>query len=194
MDVGLKNRPGSYIAASLVLFISIACSRAPQSQTQVASPSPSPTVESYPALTARTKELCDAFTNKDYQKVLELTYPKAIEAGGGREKMVATMKDEIKGMETEGVILLSTTPGSPNNFVHDAGSIYAVVPITVKIKAQDGIFQTESTLIGISADSGANWTFIDAAGEDEKKLRMLLPNTLDKLKLPAEKPPVKISS
>lgn len=107
--------------------------------------------------------------------------------------MTATMKEEIKGMETEGVVLLSTTPGSPTNFVHDAGSIYAVVPITVKIKAQDGIFQTESTLIGISSDGGADWTFIDAAGEDEKKLRMLLPNTLDKLKLPAEKPPVKIS-
>jgi len=108
--------------------------------------------------------------------------------------MLATMQDEIRGMETEGVVLLSTTPGSPTQFVHDAGSIYAVVPITVRIKAQAGTFQTEGTLIGISADSGANWTFIDAAGEDEKKLRMLLPNTLDKLKLPAEKPPVKVSA
>jgi hypothetical protein len=155
---------------------------------------PSAAAENYPSLTARTKELCDAFTNKDYLKVLELTYPKVVETAGGRDKMLAIMKDEIKGMETEGVVLLSTTPGPPINFVHEAGSIYAVVPLTVKIKAQDGIYQTEGTLIGISADAGASWTFIDAAGEDEKKLRMLLPNTLEKLKLPAEKPPVKVSS
>ena len=181
------------VFAGLALSISFACARTPPSQTPAVGPSPSATAENYPSLTARTKELCDAFTNKDYLKVLELTYPKVIETGG-REKMLATMQDEIRGMETEGVVLLSTTPGSPTQFVHDAGSIYAVVPITVRIKAQAGTFQTEGTLIGISADSGANWTFIDAAGEDEKKLRMLLPNTLDKLKLPAEKPPVKVSA
>lgn len=175
------------------MLFAIACNSAPQPQTPGANASPSAAAENYPALTARTKEICDAFTNKDYLKVLELTYPKVIETGGGREKMAATMKDQIKGMETEGVVLLVTTPGSPTQFVHDAGSIYAVVPLTLKIKAQEGIFQTEGTLIAISGDAGASWTFIDAAGEDEKKLRMLLPNTLDKLKLPAEKPPVKIS-
>ena len=184
---------GACIFASFVLAISIACTRAPQSQTKSATASPSATAENYPSLTAKTKEICDAFTGKDYLKVLDLTYPKVIETGGGRERMMATMKEEIKGMETDGVFFLSTTPGPPTQFVHDAGSIYAVIPITVKVKAQDGIFQTESTLIGISADAGANWTFIDAAGEDEKRLRMLLPNTLEKLKLPPDKPPVKIS-
>jgi hypothetical protein len=184
-------RSCAFVLTFLILVISIACSRAPQNQA--GNPSPSATAENYPNLTARTKELCDAFAGKNYLKVLELTYPKVIEAGGGRDKMIATMQDEIKGMETEGVVFLSTTPGSPNGFVHDAGSIYAVIPITSKIKAQAGTFQTESTLIGISSDGGANWTFIDAAGEDEKKLRMLLPNTLDKLKLPPEKPPVKIA-
>ena len=107
--------------------------------------------------------------------------------------MMATMQKEIKGMETEGVVMLSTTPGSPTNFVHDAGSIYAVVPITVKMKAQNGVYQTEGTLIGISSDGGVNWTFIDAAGEDDKDLTVLSRNVLSKLKLPAEKPPVKVA-
>ena len=78
------------------------------------------------------------------------------------------------------------------NFVRDAGSIYAVIPITLKMKAQDGVFQTEGTLIGISSDGGATWTFIDAAGKDDPDLKVLSPNVLDKLKLPADKPPVKI--
>jgi hypothetical protein len=91
------------------------------------------------------------------------------------------------------VDMLSTTPGPPTQFVHDAGSIYAVVPITMKIKAQEGTYQTDGSLIAISADGGANWTFIDAAGEDDKDLRVLLPTTLEKLKVPPEKPPVKIS-
>ena len=122
-----------------------------------------------------------------------MTYSKVVESGGGRDKMLATMKSEIKEMETEGVNILSTTPGSPSQFVHDAGSIYAVVPITLKIKAQEGTYQTEGTLIAISSDAGTNWTFIDAAGTDDKDLKVLAQSTLDKLKVPAEKPPVKIA-
>jgi hypothetical protein len=179
----------------LFLSVSIACSRGSQPQTQSASPTPVPaaTAESYPALTARAKEITDAFTSKDYMKVLEMTYAKVIENAGGREKMMATMKSEIKEMESQGVNILSTTPGSPTQFVHDAGSIYAVVPIILKIKAQDGTYQTDGSLIGVSSDAGANWTFIDAAGEDDKDLQVLLPAVLNKLKVPAEKPPVKIS-
>ena len=179
-----------FAIACLSLLSSVTCTRAPHPQAGTTTPSAA--AESYPSLTAKSKEITDAFTNKDYQKVLELTYAKVIEAGGGREKMMATMQKEIKSMETEGVVMLSTTAGSPTNFVHDSGSIYAVVPVSLKIKAQDGVFQTEGTLIGISSDGGANWTFIDAAGEDDPDLNTLSPSILKELKLPRDKPPVKV--
>ena len=184
-------RLAGLIAAASFLAISIACSRAPQTQTGATAPAA--VAENYPTLNVRTKEICDAFTNKDYLKVLELTYPKVIEKAGGRDKMMTTMKEEIKGMEADGVALLATTPSPPANFVHEAGSIYAVIPIMVKMKTLDGTYQADGSLIGISSDAGANWTFIDAAGEDEKDLRVLLPNVFDKLKVPPDKPPVKIA-
>lgn len=189
------SRARTLIWPLLVLSVSIACSRGSQPQTQSASssPVPSPTAESYPALTAKAKEISDAFTTKDYTKVLEMTYAKVIENAGGRDKMLATMKSEIKDMETSGVNILSTTPGPPTQFVHDAGAIYAVVPITLKMKAQNGTYQTDGSLIGVSSDAGANWTFIDAAGEDDADLHVLAPAVLEKLKVPAQKPPVKIS-
>jgi hypothetical protein len=67
-----------------------------------------------------------------------------------------------------------------------------VVPVTTKIKAQGGVFQTEGTIIGISSDGGQNWTFVDATGRDQSELRAVLPN-FDKLNVPPEKTPVKIS-
>ena len=67
------------------------------------------------------------------------------------------------------------------------------MPITSKFKAKDGIFQVEGSLIAISADAGQNWTFIDATGKDQVELKKLLPN-VDKLKLPPEKEPVKVTS
>jgi hypothetical protein len=96
-------------------------------------------------------------------------------------------------MEADGVEIISSTCDAPRQFVSEGGNIYAVVPVTSKVKAQDGIFQTEGSLIAISSDGGKNWTFVDATGKDQTELKKVLPN-LDELSLPPEKPPVKLST
>jgi len=191
--------------------LAIACSRRPETpnkpavaQSPVAGQSPaaaqSPAVqsseqaESYPTLVAQAQEVNDAFRRRDFARMADLTYPKVIEAAGGRDRMVESLTKEMKAMEAEGVFVLSSTAGAPTQIVHVAGSVYAVLPTTLKVKAQDGIFQTESSMIGISADSGATWTFIDAGGKDQSQLRKMLPDAADKLNLPPEKQPVKISN
>ena len=167
------------------------CKRAPQPAAQ--SSSPAATADSYPNLTARAQELTEALGRKDYARVIDLTYPKVVEVGGGREKLLATMTDEVKSMESEGVEIISSTAAPPTQVIHDADGIYAVVPVTSKVKAQEGTFQTEGSLIGISTDGGQNWTFVDASGKDLTELKKVLPN-LDKLNLPPDKAPVKLTS
>jgi hypothetical protein len=140
------------------------------------------------------QEVNDAFRRRDFARMVDLTYPKVIEAAGGRDKMVAALTKGVKEMEAEGVVVLSSTAGSPTQIVQAGGSVYAVVPTTLKVKAQDGVFQTEGSMIGISKDSGATWTFIDAGGKDRSQLKSLLPEVAGKLNLPPEKQPVKISN
>jgi hypothetical protein len=181
---------------ALALFaglLSIACARAPQTQPP-ATASSAGTAENYPNLMVKAKEISDAFSNKDYLKALDLTYPKVIEIGGGHDKMIATMKEEIKKMEAEGVAVLSAVPGQPTQFVNESGSIYAVVPMTLKVKTLTGTYQADATLVGISPDAGASWTFIDAAGEDDEDLKVLPPAVMSKLKLPPDKDPIKIAN
>ena len=125
--------------------------------------------------------------------MVDLTYPKVIESAGGRDKMIAALAKGLKEMETEGVTVLSSNAGAPTQIVRVSGWIYAVVPTTLKVKAQDGVFQTESSMIGLSSDNGANWTFIDAGGKDHKQLKSFLPAPADSLKLPDDKEPVKLS-
>lgn len=149
--------------------------------------------ENYPALNARANELSNALEGKDYTKVIDLTYPKVIEYAGGREKLLAAMTNELKTMEAEGVQIISSKPSPPSQFLHDGNGVYAVVPMTSKFKAQDGIFQVEGSLIAVSTDAGQSWTFIDATGKDQSELKKLLPN-FEKLKVPPEKPPVKVAS
>jgi len=125
--------------------------------------------------------------------MVNLTFPKVIEAAGGRDKMVAALARGMKEMEADGVVVLSSTAGAPVQIVHVSGTIYAVLPTTLKVKARDGTFQTESSMIGISADRGATWTFIDAGGKDRTQLKKMLPDVADKLNLPPEKQPVKLA-
>jgi hypothetical protein len=192
----------SFRVLSLVLLsLTIACGKKePQKPPAVAAQSPTATqstaatVENYPALVAQAKEMNDAFARKDYGRFADLTYPKVIEMVGGREQMLKGITQQLNEMEAEGVIILSSTTGSPTQFVHDSGSIYAVLPTTLKAKAKDGIFQSDGSMIGISPDGGTNWTFIDASGKDHGELKTLLGNVVDRLNLPPDKRPVKISS
>jgi len=177
----------------LLLVVTLAsCKSAPPRPAQ-ALPSPQSGVQNYPNLTTQTKQLEDAFSRKDYAKVIDLTYPKIVEFAGGREKMLTETTSEIQSMEAEGVQILSSTYASPSQFVSDASGIYAVIPVVSKVKATDGVFQTEGTLIAVSTDGGQNWTFVDASGKDHTELKKVLPN-IERFNLPPEKAPVKVAT
>jgi hypothetical protein len=182
------------IAALILISLAIGCSRK-TGPVDIGVESPSEWAKNYPNLALQARELNEAFSKKDYARFADLIHPKVIEMAGGREQMIAETTKELKEMEAEGVVILSSTAGEPTQFIRDeSGSIYAVLPTTLKIKAQAGIFQAESSMIAVSSDGGANWKFIDASGKDQGELKKLLPGVVDKLKLPPDKPPVKISN
>jgi len=182
------------LSCLLLLAPMLACNRTEPNKTSATISQPATTNDNYPNLATQAKEMNDAFARKDYGRFADLTYPKVIEMAGGRDQMLKGITQQLKEMEAEGVVPLSSTSGSPTQFLHDSGSIYAVLPMTVKAKAKDGIFQSEGSMIGVSSDGGTNWTFIDSSGRDHRELKSLLPNIVDRLNLPAEKPPVKISN
>jgi hypothetical protein len=191
----------SRVLSLVLLSLTVACGKKePQTapaigaQSPPAAQSPAATGENYPNLATQAKEMNDAFARKDYGRLVDLTYPKVIETVGGREQMLKGVAQQLNEMEAAGVVILSSTTGSPTQFVHDSGSIYAVLPTTLKAKAKDGIFQSEGSTIGVSSDGGTNWTFIDASGKDHGELKTFLGKVADKLNLPPEKTPVKISN
>jgi hypothetical protein len=189
--LGLNRRGCLWIGVPLIL-ISAGCKSAPPRQAQ-ALPSPPSAAEGYPNLMVQAKQLEDALSRKDYGKVIDLTYPKVIEVAGGRDKMLTETTREVQSMEAEGVTIISSSYGSPKQFVTDASGIYALIPVVSKVKATDGVFQTEGCLIAVSTDGGQNWTFVDASGKDQTELKKVLPN-IEKFNLPPDKPPEKVAN
>ena len=193
---GLNSCAGYAGSLSLILLLlNVGCSkREPQAkQPIVAAQSTSLKPESFPNLAAQAKETNDAFARKDFARVVDLTYPKVIEMLGGRDQMIASITREMKDMEAQGVVYLSSSAGVPTQVIQISGTIYAVLPNTLKMKATDGVFQAESNMIGVSSDGGATWKFIDAGGKNSSELQSILPNVAAQLNLSAEKQPTKIS-
>jgi hypothetical protein len=181
-------------AFAALVPLAIACGQQRESPSKSAAASQSSSEpENFPRLAAQAKEVNDAFGRKDFARVADMTYPRLVEILGGRDRMVSSITKEMKQMEAEGVVFLSSSAGAPTQVIHLEGTIYAVLPTILKVKAQDGIFQSDGSMIAISSDRGANWTFIDAGGKDQKQLKSLLPTAADKLNLPPEKPPVRIA-
>src|SRR6478735_4671411 len=68
-------------------------------QTPIPAPTPAPSVENYPALVAQAQEVNDAFRRRDFARMVDRTYPKVVEASGGRDRMLSSFTREMKEME-----------------------------------------------------------------------------------------------
>jgi hypothetical protein len=158
---------------------------APATQVSVAS-----MFASYPNLEAQAKEFGDAYVRKDNQRLMELTYPKMFEVAGGEEHLMSEVVKGESQLRAEGLQVLSWTPTDVTQLLSDAGSLYAVLPMTMRMKVRDELFDSYHCLIGISNDQGQHWTFVPARCV---KLRDMFPQVADKLVLCPEKDPGRVT-
>jgi hypothetical protein len=127
----------------------------------------------------------------DFARGADLTYPKLVELMGGRAQYIAIVQRAMKELQTDQTRLESFTVGEPRDVNQIDKEYYAIIPTTMKIKVPEGTLVGEAYMIGISADAGAHWTFVDSGGRtiNKEMLKTLLPKAADKLRLPEVKQP-----
>ncbi|HSS19058.1 MAG TPA: hypothetical protein VLL54_03225 [Pyrinomonadaceae bacterium] len=184
---------------TLVIFLSVAfvgCSQLKKSQSQPPPPTPesSPAAANYPSLAAQAKEIKEAFLRKDYAAYTDLTYSKSVEASGGKTEYAKKLAQDVKEAEARGLKYLSFTLDAPSQVIRNSGNLYAVLPNHMTVKDSEGTYRTYDCMIGVSTDSGRNWTFVDVGGFGKNGLSLVLGDVAFKLDLPPEKKPVKLSN
>lgn len=151
-----------------------------------------PAVADYPSLKKQAEELGQATVGGDFAKVLDLTYPTIVEQAGGKDKMIASMKIDVAQMKYEGFDLEAMTVGEIKQIATIENQIFALVPITMKIKSPSGKMLGESSIVGISNDNGANWKFIN--GIDQAGFKKAFPKAAEKIRIPEEQTPKPIEN
>lgn len=138
---------------------------------------------------ARAEESVTALTSGDYQKFVDLTYPKLVEILGGRARMISSLETQMKEMKAHGFEISSASVDLPKEVVPVGHQLFAIVPYTLKMKAPGGVLTQQSYMLGISSRGSVKWMFIDVTNIDESKLKILLPSAVGKLALPKKQPP-----
>ena len=126
-----------------------------------------------PADAARrqARQMYDASMKRDYARAFEFTYPAAVEAAGGRERMIEGARALFKEMDDNGARWHSTTVGRPTQIVSEGGTMYAVVPTTIEWSFQGREMPGSSYVLGVSTDGGKRWMFVDGVALAHPALR-----------------------
>jgi len=137
------------------------------------------------AIKAEAENSSRAFMNGDAGRMVDLTYPKLIELGGGREKVLAAVEEQLKEMRDSETKVIAHTVGEPEPSVRAGAKLVAIVPTALKMETEGFIIEQRSFWLAVSTDEGKSWRFIDGSSLDADTFKLLLPEAVDKIKLPA---------
>src|ERR1700722_15964819 len=112
----------------------------------------------------QAQEMADATIAGDYAKLIDHTYPPAVEAQGGRKEAVQSAEATMKLMNDKGFTITKYEVGEPGNFYSEGGNTFVVIPSTMEMKFPAGKAIQKPYLLGISSDAGKTWSFIDCSG------------------------------
>ncbi len=135
----------------------------------------------------------DAMLAGDYEKLVAYTPRQWVAAMGGKEAMVAIIKQGMDGMKAQAITFQSVRVGDPGPIQKIGGELISLVPQKVTLKVPGGHMESEAYLIGISEDGGKTWVFADSTGftkENEAKLAQIFPELSGKLHIHEHKEPV----
>ncbi|MFA6246707.1 MAG: hypothetical protein WC615_07185 [Mucilaginibacter sp.] len=131
-----------------------------------------------------------ALLNSDFKTVIAHTYPKAVNIGGGKEKMLQAMSSGINQMKAQGFAFEKVTIGQPGKFYKAGTEIHCLVPEQVIMKTARGRMAANSNLLAVSNDGGKNWSFLDMNQGTINSVKQLFPNFNSNLIIPKPAPPV----
>jgi hypothetical protein len=119
----------------------------------------------YSKLKTQVEAFNRATVAKDFNKVIDWTYPKYIEQAGGREQILNAIKTGVEDYKAQGIETMAISIGQPGEVVQIKDQLFSVVPTTSTLKAPGGTLVGEITVLAVSSD-GTNWKFISNLNQE----------------------------
>ncbi len=129
-------------------------------------------------------EMGTALMKKDFEKVVDFSYPELIKQAGGKSKMVEAIEKGVKKTELAGNVVVGVTFGEPTTIIKEAEELQCTLTQQTTVKTPGGNASFDATLIAISTDEGHHWTFLEVHDKEFFVMQASFPNLSSRLKLP----------
>jgi TPR repeat protein len=149
-----------------------------------------------PRIRAFADEANAALVSENYARVVDFTYPKAVELMGGRDEAIARLREIIDDLKDRHASITKIEVQEPDRVVASKDRLFAVVPQTIRMESAKKTVRTSSFLIAVSETAGQHWHFIDCAKLSQNPdtareiLTKIVPDFPARLALPKFEPPV----
>ena len=134
-------------------------------------------------------EISTAMVDGKFDRVIALTYPKLVDAMGGKDAALDATKKQMSAMKDQGVKIVSCEADDPGEVISGGGKDYCVVPTEMVLKTPKAKVTVKSYFLAISSDKGKSWTYIDGSGLTDEMKGHVLPDLPSTVKLPAKQEP-----
>ena len=131
--------------------------------------------------------MVDATLKGNYETVIKLTFEPALESIGGSEKALETVKKQMAQMKAGGMEIENFKLGEPEKIARTSEYEFVVIPTSTQITIPNADVTADSYLLGISADKGKTWLFVDGTALSPQP--KWLPTLPEKFELPKPTPP-----
>jgi hypothetical protein len=147
-------------------------------------PVPLSNAEMVEKINEQATEMGTALMKKDFEKVVDFSYPELIKQAGGKGKMVEAIEKGVKKTELAGNTVVGVTFGEPSAIIQEADELQCTLSQQTTLKTPGGNSTFEATLIAISKDEGHHWTFLEVHDQEFFVMQASFPNLSSRLKLP----------
>jgi len=132
----------------------------------------------------------EALNRGDYDTYANYMHPKVMTMMGGRDRVIALVKQVIETSEKKGNGIRGSTLGVVSKFYPSGKEIYCTLPYSLSMNVQGGYATIESSLLGISSDQGKSWKFISSGNVPREVIKKAFPGLPDDLKISPKGKPV----
>ena len=134
-------------------------------------------------------EMSRALIAKKSSVFLQFMHPSMVKLAGGKVQLSAITDSALTVFEQFGGKISKISYGNPSEVVEYKKTMQSVLPQSTFLTSPLGDVELSSSLIAISTDKGANWTFIDTNIFGIDKIKSVMPDISPLLVIPKSAPP-----
>lgn len=135
------------------------------------------------------KIMADAMLKKNYSTIIDYTYPKIVEMGGGKAALLKASGPALKKMDS-GFEIDKITFGEPQKIYIAGKELHCTVPETLTVNTNKGKMQATYSLLAISRDSGNKWCFIETHNLTPEFIKKIFPDFNYNIIIPEKTNPI----